>query len=887
MKTPRLLAFGFALASTFALNVAAGDFKRITIDGSFHDWAGIQPVLADPSDTTTSIDYAAVYVANDDDFLFLRVALHAPGDPFTARENIFIDADNDLATGFSVSGIGSEMLIQSGIGYEERAGTFNDGFNFNELGWAAAPSVTTTNFEFRISRHAAYTSSPPGPVFMGDTIVFVLEAETPSFASVEFAPDSGGQTYTFASAPSPATGNSTTVTVTSSSWQVNASGSDLGTAWREIGYDDTQAGWSSGAGLFGYTTNASVYPATIQTPVSAGRAVYYLRAHFQFTNDPASVILVASNYVSDGAVFYLNGAEVKRVRLPSGDVLFNTAATGGPSVKGQAELAGFATAPLVIGENVLAVEVHQTGGDTADLVFGMSLTAARQFPVVITDPSQPADRSVGAGDPTTFSAEFIGTPPLSFQWLKGGNPITDATNATLAFDAVLQGDAGSYSLRISNPLATNVTRSALLTVTNSPVRITDVTQPADRTVTEGLPASFTVPAVGSAPLSYQWFKAANNTTNAVLDATNETFTIPDARMSDAGDYFAVVTNPFPSSVTSRTARLTVTADTNPPTVLSVVATPNKITVTFSEPVTSASATTLANYSLTGGLTIASAAQDPGDASVVVVTTSAQTLGSSYTLTINNVFDRFNNVIAANTRVTFKSSIVIDGSFDDWASVPLAFSDPQDSTDSLDYKDAYVTNDDDYIYLRVTLWAPGDLADFHNNLFIDADNDVATGYSFSGIGSDLLIQSGGGYEQRPGVFNNGTASALDWLMAPEGASTAVEFRFSRRAIYDSNGASVFTTNMIAFALEAENAGFATREIAPDSGGHVYTFAGPAQLGPLTVGLNAQGQVAISWSGPGTLQSRPSLAGGTWQDISGAVNSYTTQPTNSQTYFRLIQ
>jgi len=70
-------------------------------------------------------------------------------------------------------------------------------------------------------------------------------------------------------------------------------------------------------------------------------------------------------------------------------------------------------------------------------------------------------------------------------------------NATLTIDPVLQGDAGSYSLRIGNPLATNVTRSAVLTVTNSPVRITDPNQPADQTVTEGTPVTFTVAAVGS------------------------------------------------------------------------------------------------------------------------------------------------------------------------------------------------------------------------------------------------------------------------------------------------------------------------------------------------------------------------------------------------------
>ena len=170
MRTSKITAIGVGIFLTLSVNVGAGDFKHITIDGSFNDWAGIQPVLIDPSDTTSSIDYAAVYIANDADYLYLRITLHVPGDPFTSRENIFIDADNDVATGFSFGGIGSEMLIQSGVGYEERAGGFNDGFNFNGLDWAAAPIVATTNFEVRISRRAAYTSAPPGPVFTSDTI---------------------------------------------------------------------------------------------------------------------------------------------------------------------------------------------------------------------------------------------------------------------------------------------------------------------------------------------------------------------------------------------------------------------------------------------------------------------------------------------------------------------------------------------------------------------------------------------------------------------------------------------------------------------------------------------------------------------------------------------
>ncbi len=67
-------------------------------------------------------------------------------------------------------------------------------------------------------------------------------------------------------------------------------------------------------------------------------------------------------------------------------------------------------------------------------------------------------------------------------------------------------------------------------------------------------------------------------------------------------------------------------------------------------------------------------------------------------------------------------------------MPLALTDPQDSTDSTDYKDVYITSDDDYIYLRVTLYVPSDFTIFYNNIFIDADNDATTGYPVRGAGS---------------------------------------------------------------------------------------------------------------------------------------------------------
>src|SRR5439155_2194603 len=109
------------------------------------------------------------------------------------------------------------------------------------LDWAAAPSGAAMDFEFRISRRAKYHADNL-PVFIGDTIALLLETENAQFATVETAPDTQGLTYTFTPAPPPATGNSSLVTLTGASWRFNASGNDLGTAWREVGYDDSQAG---------------------------------------------------------------------------------------------------------------------------------------------------------------------------------------------------------------------------------------------------------------------------------------------------------------------------------------------------------------------------------------------------------------------------------------------------------------------------------------------------------------------------------------------------------------------------------------------------------------------------------------------------------------------
>lgn len=77
-------------------------------------------------------------------------------------------------------------------------------------------------------------------------------------------------------------------------------------------------------------------------------------------------------------------------------------------------------------------------------------------------------------------------------------------------------------------------------------------QPAAVTNYVGLPATFTVGAEGTMPLSYQWLKGGK----AIANANQMTYTIDVLTTASAGDYSVRVTNER-GTVTSQAARLTV------------------------------------------------------------------------------------------------------------------------------------------------------------------------------------------------------------------------------------------------------------------------------------------------------------------------------------------
>ena len=78
-------------------------------------------------------------------------------------------------------------------------------------------------------------------------------------------------------------------------------------------------------------------------------------------------------------------------------------------------------------------------------------------------------------------------------------------------------------------------------------------QPLSQTVTAGQPATFTVNATGTAPLTFQWQK--NGT--ALAGATALTYTTPTTTMSDNGAQFSAMVSNSAGNATSSAATLTV------------------------------------------------------------------------------------------------------------------------------------------------------------------------------------------------------------------------------------------------------------------------------------------------------------------------------------------
>lgn len=201
------------------------------------------------------------------------------------------------------------------------------------------------------------------------------------------------------------------------------------------------------------------------------------------------------------------------------------------------------------------VTVTNTTGPTASNA--ATLTVVTPAAPSITTP--PQSQTVLEGQSATFTVVASGSPTLTYQWKKGSAAIAGATTSTLTLINVQSGDAGSYTVDVTNSVSTVTSAAATLTVT--PLVAPSITAPPQsQTANAGASVTLTVTASGTAPLSYQWMKNGVR----ISGATSASLTLANVQANDAGNFAVVVSNDK-GSATSAAATLTVN---NAPPVIS-------------------------------------------------------------------------------------------------------------------------------------------------------------------------------------------------------------------------------------------------------------------------------------------------------------------------------
>jgi hypothetical protein len=156
---------------------------------------------------------------------------------------------------------------------------------------------------------------------------------------------------------------------------------------------------------------------------------------------------------------------------------------------------------------------------------------------------------------------------LTYAWYENNVQLTDGTNIsgsatpTLTLSYLDGTNSGNYQVVISNEAgsvtSSNAVVDVITTLTPPSFTVPGALEPAtNTTVAEGGSVTLTATAVGTGPITYQWFtNSLSYPQSGVLTSPN--FTLTDVTTNQAGTYFVVATGGTGLTATSSNAVLTV------------------------------------------------------------------------------------------------------------------------------------------------------------------------------------------------------------------------------------------------------------------------------------------------------------------------------------------
>jgi hypothetical protein len=180
----------------------------------------------------------------------------------------------------------------------------------------------------------------------------------------------------------------------------------------------------------------------------------------------------------------------------------------------------------------------------------------------ISVPPQPL--SVRSGEAAVFNVGVTGAVAVSYAWYKNGvlmqndERISGTHGPQLSFSPVSVGDAGQYSVRVSDGTNTLLSSAAGMVVDAVVPNFTN--SPVDLRINSGGTASFSAGVGGNLPVQYAWLRDGAPLMNGgrIAGADTPTLTISGAVPGDNGWYSLTASNAA-GRVSSEPARLRVFA----------------------------------------------------------------------------------------------------------------------------------------------------------------------------------------------------------------------------------------------------------------------------------------------------------------------------------------
>ncbi len=427
-----------------------------------------------------------------------------------------------------------------------------------------------------------------------------------------------------------------------------------------------------------------------------------------------------------------------------------------------------------------------------------------------------------------------------------------------------------------------------------------VTEPP-ATVSATEPATLTLTAnVTGFPNTYIWNKngtpldpAAVNFDGSLhypLGVTGSTLQISLPTPADSGSYRLVVTNPLGNSQTTDSV-VTVTADTTPPTVaiVNAQATPTRVRVVFSRPVTPETAGVAGNYTLSGGITASAVVLTTDSTIVDVVVAPALTPGTAYTLSVAGVRDQrsTHNLIGANS-TAFTSYILTPGvlAWDYYGGISGTSVDDNLRADP-QFPDGVITNSVLTSFSTMAITTGGDL---NNNPDFGSRGDNYGAHVYGWItpteSADyrFFLRSDDASELLLSPDNNPAgasqiafeAACCNPFVEPDNDRTSAPVSlvagksYYIEALYKEGGGGDY----VEVAWRKEGDATPAASLTPIPGTFLSAFAAipPPRFNAPTL---ASGKVTLTWTGAGTLEESTDLK--TWTAVPGnPVSGFSVTP-----------